>query len=149
AERVFGKAERNPARMITTNKARRSGHNVVPLFQTSNRGEGGTDESRLPGLDLPGLLPAQLLEALKSRAKITADHEILGDQIQPASVDLRLGSRAYRIKASFLPGKKQSVAQQLEKLKQHEFSLDGGDVLEQGCVYLVKLQERLSLPSII
>jgi dCTP deaminase len=89
------------------------------------------------------------LEALRSRDKISADREILADQIQPASVDLRLGSRAYRIRASFLPGRKQSVAQQLVTLKQHEFSLDGGAVLEQGCVYLVKLQERLNLPSII
>jgi dCTP deaminase len=135
--------------MITTSKARRSGHNVVPLFQISDRGDVGVDESALPRSELPGLLPAQLLEALRSRDKISADREILADQIQPASVDLRLGSRAYRIRASFLPGRKQSVAQQLETLKQHEFNLDGGAVLEQGCVYLVKLQERLNLPSII
>jgi dCTP deaminase len=132
--------------MTHTSKPRRSGHNVVSLFQASNRGDAGTDEGRLPRLELPGLLPAQLLEDLKDRDRISADREILGDQIQPASVDLRLGSRAYRIKASFLPGRKQSVAQQLETLKQHEFSLDCGAVLEQGCVYLVKLQERLSLP---
>jgi dCTP deaminase len=135
--------------MITTNKARRLGHNVVPLFQTSDHGGDTTDKSPLPRSELPGLLPAQLLEDLRNRDKITADREILDDQIQPASVDLRLGSKAYRIKASFLPGRKQSVAQQLEKLKQHEFSLDGGAVLEQGCVYLVKLQERLNLPAII
>jgi dCTP deaminase len=113
---------------------------------------GRVDESELPRIELvgkPGLLPAQQIEVLKKRGKLDAANEIRGDQIQPASVDLRLGSRAYRIKASFLPGRHQSVTQQLEKLKQHEFSLDGGAVLEQGCVYLAKLQERLSLPPSI
>jgi dCTP deaminase len=121
----------------------------VQLFQASGReaGEGGLPRAELAGR--PGLLPAQQIEALKARRKIDARAEILPDQIQPASVDLRLGSKAYRVRASFLPGRHQTVAQQLERLKQHEFSLDGGAVLEQGCVYLVKLQEMLSLPSSI
>jgi dCTP deaminase len=130
---------------------RQAGQNVVPLFQAPGRGSERGDEGALPRVELggrPGLLPFQQIEALKSRRKIDAPSEILSDQIQPASIDLRLGSRAYRIKASFLPGR-QSVAQQLEKLKQHEFSLDAGAVLEHGCVYLVRLQERLSLPPSI
>src|SRR5262245_12821665 len=133
-------------------RAGQAGENVVPLFQPPDRGSGMADDSPLPKFELAGragLLPAQQIEALKRRGKVDATNEILGDQIQPASLDLRLGSRAFRIKASFLPGRSQSVAQQLEKLKQHEFSLDGGAVLEQGCVYLVKLQERLCLPSSI
>jgi dCTP deaminase len=133
----------------------RAGQNIVPLFQVPARGSGRATGTRLSGLDglprvelagRPGLLPAQQIEALKSRRKIDARDEILADQIQPASLDLRLGSRAYRIKASFLPGRHQTVAQRLDKLKQHEFSLNDGAVLEQGCVYLVKLQERLCLP---
>jgi dCTP deaminase len=134
--------------MVQTAKAKRSGHNVVSLFPASGREVALADEGALPKVK-PGLLPAQQLEALKSRKTIDADREILGEQIQPASIDLRLGSRAYRIKASFLPGRRQSVAQQLENLKQHEFNLDDGAVLEQGCVYLVKLQERLNLPDTI
>jgi dCTP deaminase len=136
-------------------KARRAGQagqNVVPLFAAPGRGSGRPHENGLPRVELagkPGLLPAQQIEALKGRRKVDAADEIPDDQIQPASLDLRLGSRAYRIKASFLPGRHQSVAQQLEKLRQHEFSLDGGAVLEQGCVYLVKLQERLTLPPSI
>jgi dCTP deaminase len=135
-----------------------AGRNIVPLFQAPARGSERATGTRLSGLnDLPrvelagrpGLLPAQQIEALKSRRKIDARDEILADQIQPASLDLRLGSRAYRIRASFLPGRHQTVPQRLEKLKQHEFSLDDGAVLEQGCVYLVKLQERLSLPPSI
>ena len=136
-------------------KARRAGEagqTIGPLFQAPGREAGRTQENGLPRVELagkPGLLPAQQLEALKSRKKVDAANEILTDQIQPASLDLRLGSKAYRIKASFLPGRNQTVAQALEKLKQHEFSLDGGAVLEQGCVYLVKLQERLFLPPSI
>ena len=57
---------------------------------------------------------------------------ITPEQVQPASIDLRLGRKAYRVRASFLPGKSQTVLQQLDKLKQHEFSLDGGAVLEAG-----------------
>jgi dCTP deaminase len=135
---------------MANTKPKRAEHNVVPLFQASGRRE--ADGGALPRAELagkPGLLPAQQIEALKARKKIDARGEILPDQIQPASIDLRLGSKAYRIKASFLPGRHQTVAQQLERLKQHEFSLDGGAVLEQGCVYLVKLQETLSLPSSI
>jgi dCTP deaminase len=136
-------------------KARRAGQagqTVVPLFQATGRESDRTQENGLPRVELagkPGLLPAQQIEALKGRRKVDATNEVLPDQIQPASLDLRLGRRAFRIKASFLPGRKQTVAQALDKLKQHEFSLDGGAVLEQGCVYLVKLQERLSLPPSI
>jgi dCTP deaminase len=130
--------------MVQAAKARHSGHNVVPLFRASAGDVGLADDSALPKVK-PGLLPAQQLETLRSRKTIDADCDILAGQIQPASIDLRLGSNAYRIKASFLPGRRQSVAQQLQSLKLHEFSLDGGAVLEQGCMYLVKLQERLNL----
>jgi dCTP deaminase len=136
---------------IKTRRAGQDGQNVVPLFQARDRASDRSGESGLPRVELggkPGLLPFQQIEALKARRKVDAAAEILPDQVQPASLDLRLGSKAYRIKASFLPGR-QSVGQQLEKLKQHEFSLDGGAVLEQDCVYLVRLQERLSLPPSI
>ncbi|HEY7548539.1 MAG TPA: 2'-deoxycytidine 5'-triphosphate deaminase [Hyphomicrobiaceae bacterium] len=136
---------------IKTRRAGQDGQNVVPLFQAPDRSSDRSGESGLPRVELggkPGLLPFQQIEALKARRKVDAAAEILPDQVQPASLDLRLGSKAYRIKASFLPGR-QSVGQQLEKLKQHEFSLDGGAVLEQDCVYLVRLQERLSLPPSI
>ena len=69
------------------------------------------------------------------------------DQIQPASLDLRLGTQAYRIRASFLPGKDTKVATKLERLKLHELDLRDGAILETGCVYLVPLLESLELPS--
>jgi dCTP deaminase len=68
------------------------------------------------------------------------------DQIQPASLDLRLGTIAYRVRASFLPGPGTTVAQRIAELKLHEFSLAEGAVLETGCVYIVPLIESLALP---
>ena len=127
------------------------GQNVVPLFGPKNP-DGPGDGNDLPRIEVagkPGLLPSQQIEALIGRKKIDAQAGITPEQVQPASIDLRLGRKAYRVRASFLPGKSQTVLQQLDKLKQHEFSLDGGAVLEEGCVYVVKLQETLSLPPSI
>jgi dCTP deaminase len=97
-----------------------------------------------PGL---GVLPdAELHRVVKSGA-ISADGGMLTDQIQPASLDLRLGKVAYRLRASFLPGK-QVVADRLDdSLVMHTLDLTRGAVLETGCVYLVPLQERLKLPA--
>lgn len=91
----------------------------------------------LPDSDILRLLEAG---AIKSRTKL--DH----DQVQPASIDLRLGTRAYRLKASFLPGQNKTVAERLAQLTLHEMSLESGAVLETGCIYLVELQEYLNLP---
>lgn len=68
-------------------------------------------------------------------------------QVQPASLDLRLGAKAYRVRASFLPGAGVAVAQRLKEMTLHEFSLGEGAVLETGCVYVVELQENLALTS--
>ncbi|WP_273782606.1 2'-deoxycytidine 5'-triphosphate deaminase [Bartonella sp. ML69XJBT] len=70
-------------------------------------------------------------------------------QIQPASLDLRLGTKAYRIRASFMPGAHVKVLDKLERLKLHEFDLQNGAVLETGCVYVVPLLESLALPEIL
>ncbi|MBB5073431.1 dCTP deaminase [Bartonella callosciuri] len=71
------------------------------------------------------------------------------NQIQPASLDLRLGEKAYRIRASFMPGSDIKVLDKLERLKLHEFDLRNGAVLETGCVYIVPLLENLALPEIL
>ena len=68
-------------------------------------------------------------------------------QIQPASLDLRLGAIAYRVRASFLPGPGTTVARRIAELKLHEFALTQGAVLETGCVYIVPLIESLALPA--
>ena len=74
--------------------------------------------------------------------------EIEPGQLQPASLDLRLGATAHRVRASFLPGKERSVEDQLGVLKSDEISLEGdGAVLERGCVYVIPLLEFLALPE--
>jgi dCTP deaminase len=72
---------------------------------------------------------------------------VTAEQIQPASLDLRLGNVAYRVRASFLPGPHAAVSRRIADLKLHEIALSGGAVLETGCVYIVPLQESLALPD--
>lgn len=93
-----------------------------------------------------GILPSQELEyQIKVTKEIFARDPIQDDQIQPASLDLRLGATAYRVRASFLPGKNATVDQKLQDLAMHEMDISNGGVLERGCVYIVQLQEHLSL----
>ena len=87
-----------------------------------------------------------MIAALAQAGGIRALYPFAPDQIQPASLDLRLGSIAYRVRASFLPGPGTTVDQRIAELKLHEFSLVDGAVLETGCVYIVPLIERLALP---
>jgi dCTP deaminase len=72
---------------------------------------------------------------------------VLPAQIQPASLDLRLGTTAYRVRASFLAGKDRTVSERLEDFTMHEIELSEGAVLEKDCVYVVPLLESLSLPA--
>ena len=98
-------------------------------------------------LHATGLLPAHLIKGMIRLGEIDARNPIEEGQLQPASVDLRLGARAFRLRASFLPGRGQLVRDKLGGLAMHEISLEEGAVLETGCVYLVELQEVLKLPS--
>ena len=100
-----------------------------------------------PGKD--GILPAHVIRRMVEEGQITAATPLDHDQIQPASLDLRLGERAWRVRASFLPGPKRTVAERLEDLALHAFSLTEGAVLETGCVYIVELQEALALPDTV
>lgn len=93
-----------------------------------------------------GVLPDTGLKDLIASGAIAADVSIEGAQIQPASLDLRLGTTAFRVRASFLAGKDQTVADRLADFKMHEVDLTQGAVLEKGCVYVVPLLERLALP---
>jgi len=93
-----------------------------------------------------GILPSHVLRRLiRARREVLAAEEITDEQIQPASLDLRLGASAYRIRASFLPGRDCRVADKLSEIAIHEIDLRPGAVLETGCVYLVPLLERLEL----
>ena len=96
-----------------------------------------------------GILPAQAIRALISGGALQLAEPLGSGQLQPASIDLRLGPKAYRVRASFLPGPGSKVADKLTDLKLHEISLEDGAVLETGCVYIVPLLESLSLPEAI
>jgi dCTP deaminase len=93
-----------------------------------------------------GILPDRMIAALAHAGGILPSTDFVPDQIQPASLDLRLGEVAYRVRASFLPGST-TVAQRIDELKLHEFALTDGAVLETGCVYIVPLLESLALPD--
>jgi dCTP deaminase len=93
-----------------------------------------------------GLLPSQLLrEAVALGREILSPEAIGDDQIQPASIDLRLGEVAYRVRASFLPGARSRVRDKLDLLSMHRMDLTRGAVLEKDCVYIVPLVEYLAL----
>lgn len=93
-----------------------------------------------------GLLPGQSLRTMINAHEIMATADIKEEQIQPASLDLRLGQVAYRMRASFLPGEGATVREKLDQVVMHEIDLTKGAVLETGCVYLCPLMEHLALP---
>ncbi len=94
----------------------------------------------------PGILPSQELHTAIENRFLSSGQVIPSDQIQPASIDLRLGTVAYRVRASFLPGTLTTVEDKLEDMTMHKIDLTNGAVLEKGCVYIVPVQERLALP---
>ena len=92
-----------------------------------------------------GIAPAHIISQMVEAGRIITSSQLDNDQIQPASLDLRLGEVAWRVRASFMPGRKHSVADRLEQLSLHKIDLTKGAVLEVGCVYIVPLLESLSL----
>ncbi len=93
-----------------------------------------------------GILPDRLIHALAQSGAIPAAQPFVPGQVQPASLDLRLGAVAYRVRASFLPGPGTPVKERIAELTLHQIGLGDGAVLETGCVYIVPLMESLALP---
>lgn len=93
-----------------------------------------------------GILPSQEIRELIGNGKIRSSVEISDDQIQPASMDLRLGNVAYRVQASFLPGRSSALSTKIAELKIAEYDLSRPTLLETNAVYVVPLIESLSLP---
>jgi dCTP deaminase len=117
---------------------------ATTLFvQDQKAGDGG-------GLAGPrtGILPYQQIRQMLREHEIAwRGAEIGPEQVQPASLDLRLGSTAYRVRASFLPGRQATVTERIEQLDGYAIDLSAGAVLEKGCVYVVPLMEQLALSS--
>ncbi len=94
-----------------------------------------------------GVLPDSTIREMTVNGQIRAEVPITPGQIQPASLDLRLGETAYRVRASFLAGKTRKVSDRLADFTMHQIDLTEGAVLERDCVYVVPLLESLSLPK--
>ncbi len=95
----------------------------------------------------PGVLPDHAISAMAARGEIVTALPFAETQVQPASLDLRLGTVAYRVRASFLAGAGRTVAERLDEFTMHKVDLSDGAVLEKGCVYVVPLMEFLALPK--
>ncbi len=93
-----------------------------------------------------GVLADHQIRDLITDGAITASAPFMPGQVQPASLDLRLGDTAYRVRASFLAGPRRKLADRLRDFTMHQIDLRAGAVLEKGCVYVVPLLERLTLP---
>jgi dCTP deaminase len=114
-------------------------HGLFPELAAESRASATTHST--------GILPSQSIEQLIAAGRIRADNDIDPSQVQPASLDLRLGKVAYRVRASFLPGEAHTVASKIEKYGMHEVDLTRPAALERGCVYIVPLAEELKLPA--
>jgi dCTP deaminase len=109
---------------------------------------GQPDYSAADWSQTPGVLSAQDIKRLIERRNVRADPALEESQIQPASLDLRLGKIAYRIHASFFPGRDVKVADRIDELKAHQFFLVDGAILERNGVYLIELEESLHLTDV-
>ena len=96
---------------------------------------------------MTGVLPSQAIKAMIADGTLSGNPAILSEQIQPASLDLRLGTVAYRVRASFLAGTGNTVESRLSEFEMHRIDLTNGAVLEKGAVYVVPLMESLALPD--
>ena len=96
---------------------------------------------------MAGVCSNEQIALMVEKGEVTASSTVEADQIQPASLDLRLGDVAYRMRASCLPGKQNRVNDRLTEFMMHRVDLSSGAILEKGCVYLVPLAEKLKLPT--
>lgn len=94
-----------------------------------------------------GILPTQELRELIDGGKIRSSSDVSDDQIQPASLDLRLGTRAYRVQASFLPTRKALIGPKIKEILLETLDLTKPTMLDPNSVYIAPLMEYLSLPT--
>jgi dCTP deaminase len=121
-------------------------------MSTSNQGQITFDNGpELPAEEAQtrttGILPSQEISNLIARGNVIATPAINPDHIQPASLDLRLGDMAHRVRASFLAGPNSTVEAKIKDLRMARVDLTGASVLEKDCVYIIPLLEELNLPE--
>jgi dCTP deaminase len=123
----------------------------MPTLETRN-GEAALFPELTPdeaGARSRGILPSQEIRNLKDSGGVTATPAIQEQHIQPASLDLRLGDVAHRVRASFLPGPHSTVEAKIKELRMGRVDLTGAPILEKNCVYIIPILEELSLPESI
>jgi len=94
-----------------------------------------------------GILPSQTIQELIDGGRVAGSPPITPEQIQPASLDLRLGDIAHRVRASFLPGPNSTVEAKINDLRMTRVDLTSASVFEKDCVYIVPLLEEVHLPD--
>lgn len=96
-----------------------------------------------------GILPSQEIRELVNSGRIGASTDVKHDQIQPSSIDLRLSDTAYRVQASFLPGRTTTLLNKATSngMLSKKFELSGPTLLEPNVIYIIPLMEHLDLPS--
>jgi dCTP deaminase len=99
------------------------------------------------GVRTTGILPSQEIRKLVAGGEIIASPAIDRQNVQPASLDLRLGDIAHRVRASFLPGPNNTVESRIKELRMTRVDLTSAAVFEKDCVYIVPLVEELRLPG--
>jgi dCTP deaminase len=95
-----------------------------------------------------GILPSQEIVHLVQTGKICSSLDITDDQIQPSSLDLRLSHEAYKIRASFLPGKSTTLLNKARSngMLMETIDLSDGALLQPNVIYIIPLMESLALP---
>src|ERR1700689_2370492 len=120
-------------------------------MSTSNQSQIAFENGELPAEEAQtrttGILPSQEITNLIAHGHISASPAINPEHIQPASLDLRLGDMAHRVRASFLPGPNSTVEAKIKELRMTRVDLTGAPVFEKDCVYIIPLLEELSLPD--
>jgi len=94
-----------------------------------------------------GVLPRQSLKELLAGEVIGSQWTFQDSQLQPASLDLRLGERGYRIRSSFLPDARKSITDKLPDFAMYDLDLRDPCILEPNATYLIELMETLRLPT--
>ncbi len=105
------------------------------------------EKRKMTTTNAAGVLPSQTIKGSIGVGLISSPTPIRSEQIQPASLDLRLGRRAHWLQASFLPGQRGLVDEKIGALTMAEVDLSERAVLHRGCVYLIELDEQVDLPA--
>ena len=94
---------------------------------------------------MPYLNRQQILNLIRKK-NIYSDKKLVNSQIQPASLDLTLSEKCYRIKASFIPNNIK-ISKVIKELSLTKIDINQNTLLEKNCIYLCELNETLNLPS--